>query len=563
MRGLLNAVPLLLAALWFALHPAGVSAQDTGSGGDAPWFEVDRLNPGLGPVPNGLDRSTPRATVEALLRGTDRLGDPEDRERMLGHLLNLQDIPEAEQAEEGARLARQLLSVLNRRAVIDWGQIIDRPDALDARETSNAATAGMKRRSLLLWEIELDGIPAAIRLERIKAEGKAPVWVFSRQTVQKIPRLYDAFGPSSFEKWLPDALRQDAFWNLMWWEVIGLPLLILLATMTGHLTSKGLGRLGQYPKHRILRHAFRAARAPLIIVAVTLVLSIGTQTLFVFSGRLNTVLTPLIAAGFVTAALMLILNVIEVILDQITGFEDMDLTGRQFDESRTRATRLAAVRRILVIVVTLFGFGIVLASANVFRTYGFSLLASAGVLTLVLGFAARTILSNILSSLQIALNQSARIGDRVVWKDKLCHVERINFTFVQLREWSGVRIVVPVNEFVSTPFENWTLKEPEMLRMLKFKLAPHVDLDRLREAFDAVVAELDSEMLDDPEKAYVRVTGQDVFGMEVWFMLPCADPNTSWDAACIAREALIRRLNDLEKHDNVTIFPHVPAAEAA
>lgn len=555
------------AALLLAAFVCLLSAVAPAQAQDSPWFEIDTLNEGLGPVPEDLDRSTPRATMEALLRYDRRhveaLPSPSEMDPTPAHLLDLSAIDPDKQTEAGVVLAHQLMSVLQRRAVLNWGQIIDRPDALDARETSNSATAGMKRRSLLVWEIELNNIPVAIRLNRMKPANGDPVWVISRQTVQKIPGLYQAYGPSRFEQWLPDAVRTDAFWGLMWWEVIGLPLLVLLAGLAGWGTSMGLRRVGRHATHRVTSAAFRAARTPMIIAMVALVLSVGTQTLFVFSGRLSTVLSPLIAAGFVTAALMLIVNVIEVILDQVTGFDEMDLTRQQFDENRSQATRIAAIRRILVLVVFLVGFGIVLSSANLFRTYGFSLLASAGALTLILGFAARTILANILASMQIALNQSARIGDRVVYKDQLCHVERINFTFVQLRVWSGTRLVVPVNEFVSETFENWTLKEPEMLRILKFKLAPGVDMDGLRQCFDEVMDDLDQEELDDRDKAEVRLTGQDVFGVDVWFMLPCKDPNSSWDLACIAREKLVACMTEMETSKGASVFPEATPAEAA
>ncbi|WHZ33295.1 mechanosensitive ion channel family protein [Sagittula sp. MA-2] len=496
------------------------------------------------------------------MRAGQRSDTPADAPGQLGHLLNLNDLEPEVQRSAGDRLARDLGTVIARRVIVDWSQIIDRPDGLDALETSNAATAGMPRRSLLLWEIDLDGVPSAIRLERVKPEGADPVWVISARTVRNIAPLYAAYGPTGFEKWLPDALREPAFWRLMWWEVLGVPLLIFLAGLSGWAMSRALRRIGRLASHRVTSAIFRSARIPLLIATVALVLSVGMQTIFVFSGRLNSVLSPLVAAGFVTAALMLIVNVIEVILDEITGFEQMDLTRQQFDETRTRATRIAAVRRLLVIVVFLFGFGIVLSSANLFRTYGFSLLASAGVLTLILGFAARTILANILSSLQIALNQSARIGDRVVYKGALCHVERINFTYVQLHSWDGTRLVVPVNEFTSTTFENWTLKEPEMLRVLKFKLAPSVDIDRLRTCLGEVLDELDPEELDDRDKASVSVTGQDAFGIDVWFMVPCRDPNTSWDVACTARERLVARLARIEE-EGTTVFPEVPSADAA
>ncbi|WP_145976958.1 mechanosensitive ion channel family protein, partial [Leisingera aquaemixtae] len=184
-------------------------------------------------------------------------------------------------------------------------------------------------------------------------------------------------------------------------------------------------------------------------------------------------------------------------------------------------------------------------------------------LTLILGFAARRVLGNIIASLQIALNQSAKIGDRIVYNDYLCHVERINFTYVQLRDWDGTRLIVPVEEFISTPFENWTMKEPKMLRIIKLKCAHNADVDALREAFDDIVSELDKDELGDPDDAKVRVAGQDVFGKDVWFALPCADPNTSWDAACKAREMIIAAGNRIAEERGIDIFPEVRPAEAA
>ncbi len=230
---------------------------------------------------------------------------------------------------------------------------------------------------------------------------------------------------------------------------------------------------------------------------------------------------------------------------------------------RAMATRIAAARRAFTVAVVIIGGGVFLAQTNVFQNLGLTLLGTAGALTLVIGFAARRVLGNILASLQIAPNQSARIGDRIVYNDYLCHVERINFTYVQLRDWDGTRVIVPVEEFVSTPFENWTMKEPEMLRIIKIKCAHDADVERLRGAFDDIIEELDQDELGDLDRVKVRVAGQDVFGKDVWFALPCADPNTSWDLACLAREKILAFGTKLERRENVEIFPDVRPAEAS
>jgi small-conductance mechanosensitive channel len=421
----------------------------------------------------------------------------------------------------------------------------------------------MARKSLRLWTLSADKVPTDIRLERVRVGTGDPVWIFPRQTVEDIVPLFAAYGPSRFETSLPEWLTEESAWELMRWEFIGLPMLMLLAGVAGWGVYR-LARIAERASNsRIAGRVVGATRTPLIIATVTTVLWWGVTTIFVFSGKLDAILSPAVAIGFVTASLMLVMNVFEAILDRVVGSENIDLAHRQGARQRATATRLAAVRRILAVTIFLVGAGIVLSTANWFPSLGYSLLASAGAITLVVGFAARRILGNMLASLQIALNQSARIGDRVVFKDHLCHVERINFTFVQLRDWDGTRLVVPVEEFISETFENWTLKEPEMLRILKFKLKPEVDMDALRSAFAEVIDGLDQDELDDTSKAKVVVTGQDVFGIDVWFYVPCQDPNTSWDVACDAREQLISKINAIETDRSVAIFPEAAAAEAA
>ncbi|WP_247677001.1 MULTISPECIES: hypothetical protein [unclassified Leisingera] len=88
-------------------------------------------------------------------------------------------------------------------------------------------------------------------------------------------------------------------------------------------------------------------------------------------------------------------------------------------------------------------------------------------------------------------------------------------------------------------------------------------MDALREAFDDIVGKLDKDELGDPDDAKVQVAGQDVFAKDVWFALPCADPNTSWDVACKAREMIIAAGNRIAEERNIDIFPKVRPAEAA
>ena len=546
--GLLGALLIFAAPVW---------AQDKEEACDsAHWYCVEALNVGLPAVPSEIDRETPRATMESLVRAVRR-----DDWVGAAHLLDLSDIREDRQQQVGTSLIRQLETVISRKTVIDWDKLLDRPDALDATATSDRAMAGTPRKSLLLWTLDMEDYPASIRLNRIKAEDGEPVWVFSRHTVQNIPRLYERYGPGRLETMLPDVLTQNTVVDLAVWELIGLPVLIVLAIYVARLVWLLTSWVAQRIPSRLAQQMLNSVRGPACVVVSTLFVMVLEAKIFSFSAELTTILVPTAWLGLIGAGLWFVVNCVEVILDHLTKVEETDLTLKEEVHKRTTATRISAARRVFVVAVVLVGGGIFLSQTNVFQNLGLTLLGTAGAVTLVLGFAARSILSNIMSSLQIALNGSAKIGDRIVFNDALCHVERIHFTYVQLRDWDGTRLVVPVTEFVSTPFKNWTMQEPEMLRIVKIKLSHAADVDALRDAFDKVIDEMEDKYIGKRDDACVRVGGQDVLGMEVWFLVPCADPNTSWEAACDAREGIVAEIHKLAEKQGVEYFPQVSAAE--
>jgi len=547
----LQRVMMIAALLTATVVGAGAQAID-------PWFSVEEVNRGLGAPPDLIDRQTPQATVESLMTAARR-----DNFEAAAHLLDLRDLPTEQQAELGAEFARKLDLLIERRVWIDWSSLPDRPDALETGATDQNATAGEPRRSLRLWTLDLEGRPASIRLNRLKPEDGDPVWVFAQQTVANIPELYEAYRPAGFELMLPPELRRRTDIGLLRWEVIALPLLLVAGSLTGWAVYRILRIVSRWASRPLTTAIVRATYGPLVFGSVAAVVSAAKAYVFIFSGGITAVLDPLIVLGFLIALIWLTINIADEALNHLSFYGGTDLTDRTETRNRSLATRIAAARRAFIVLITVVGLAIVLASAGLFETLGMGLLASAGAVTLILGFAARHILSNIMSSLQIALNQSARIGDRIVFRDHLCHVERINFTYIQLRDWDDTRIVVPVTEFVSEPFANWTLQEPEMLRIIKLKFAHDADVGALRTAFFEVVETLDKDELGGLDSARVSVAGQDVFGIDVWFFLPCADPNTSWTVAAEAREKIMRRAGEIARETNRPVFPEAAAAEAA
>ncbi len=257
------------------------------------------------------------------------------------------------------------------------------------------------------------------------------------------------------------------------------------------------------------------------------------------------------------AVLLFALSVLDTLLDRIVTFDSDKLADPDHSSARTYATLLTAGRRTLIVGGFLVGVGIVLASANLFRTLGFSLLASAGAITLVLGFAARQILGNILASLQIALNRSARIGDQIVFEGDYATVERIHFTFVQLKTMKDNRLIVPVSNFVNDKFENWSMIDGGMTCHVPITFAQTADLDAMELRFRDLVEE--EPLIPDKGSACLWVMSQDALGITVRFQFRVEEPTETWTTERSMQERILKAAQELQAETGETVLPEAVA----
>ena len=175
------------------------------------YFEMDTLNSGLPAPPEGMDRSTPMGAVESFLYRTRR-----SEFSQAAHLLDLSDIDVGDQVATGEELARQLYVLMDRKVVIPWDSLSDRPDGWLSGTSDNDATGRIRRSVRLDW-LDLDNHGVPLRLNRVKPGDAPPVWVFARQSVANIPDLFERYGPTSLEMALPSWARGRAFWGMYVW----------------------------------------------------------------------------------------------------------------------------------------------------------------------------------------------------------------------------------------------------------------------------------------------------------------------------------------------------------
>ncbi|MBS7670356.1 mechanosensitive ion channel family protein [Croceicoccus gelatinilyticus] len=523
---------LVLALLASLALVAPAFSQSGGSSSEPYVYEVDSINPGLRTTFSGSQNDTPQALMEAFMEA----GRNEDWRKASG-ALDLSYLPVSEQAGQGPELARKLHSVLKRAMTIDWAGLPDRPDAVDVTSSDKNPMAGIARRNLMLARVSTEDRSVSIRMHRLKVDGGEPVWLFASQTVENVPALYKRFGPTKFEQKMPPWLRAPAFWTLAWWEVIAIPLVLLIALLAAAGTWVAIRtfcrRYGETLPGRILA----AMKAPAAILAFAGTFAVVRRIVFTFSGAVNTLLDPLQTLLIVIALAALFLAVIEAILDMVADSQIDDLGKPDHEKDRNYYTTLSAVRRIIIVLLILLGIGIVLIQTNMTDTLGFSLLAGAGMFSLVLAFAARKMLSDIMASMQIAFAKTARIGDAVEFNGEWCYVEKIGFTHLRLRTWDDRRIMAPVASFVQSSFENWTKQDASLLKLAHLRLDHRADVDALRKEFAKFVE--DEDGICDKENAKIQVVDHDASGMWLRMIARSPDPATGWDMHCRMREYML------------------------
>jgi len=213
-------------------------------------------------------------------------------------------------------------------------------------------------------------------------------------------------------------------------------------------------------------------------------------------------------------------------------------------------TRLLA--RTVTFMVVMAGISLMLMTFPGARQLGTSLLASAGVIGIVAGLAARPVFSNLIAGLQLALAQPMRIDDVLIVKGEWGRVEEITGTYVVLKIWDERRMIIPLQWFIENPFENWTRSNAQIIGSVFVWVDYRMPLEPLRQAAQRAceaAAEWDKRL------CLLQVTEAGERSMQLRLLLTSANSSLNWDLRCKVREALI----DFMQRDYPQFLPQMRA----
>ena len=155
--------------------------------------------------------------------------------------------------------------------------------------------------------------------------------------------------------------------------------------------------------------------------------------------------------------------------------------------ARKHVTQMRILQRVAKTLLVIITAAAALMTFDSVRQYGVSLFASAGAAGLILGLAARPVLSNLLAGIQIAMTQPIRVEDQVVVEGETGSIETITSTYVVVRIWDLRRMIVPLSYFIEKPFQNWTYEGAAQIGAVLLRVGHTVSVDRLRQKLDEIV----------------------------------------------------------------------------
>lgn len=320
------------------------------------------------------------------------------------------------------------------------------------------------------------------------------------------------------------------------------PTLALLGTLVGAaalgwLTGRGMLLAARWARRPFLRRAHERCHVAWMATLVS-----ASELAAVGSAGLPPELAAPLRHGLVIATIgavsWLAATVAFLVEDSVLRRVRLDVRDNR--RARRVRTQLGIIRRLTAVLVTVIGIAAALMTFDTMRTYGASVLASAGLVGIVAGLAAQTTLSNMFAGLQLVFTDALRYDDIVVVEGQWGRIEELTLTYVVVHLWDERRLVLPATYFTTTPFENWTRSESRVIAAVELHLDPSAPVGELRRRTQELV---EANPLWDRREWVLQVTESTELTMVVRVTASAADASSAWDLKCDLREQLLAWVN--------------------
>jgi len=319
-----------------------------------------------------------------------------------------------------------------------------------------------------------------------------------------------------------------------WVLFLGASLFAVFAALVCHyLLVKILSRLAKRSTSPVDELLIKHFRRPVRWIMAAVALRLTVEPFALPEGMQSLVRT---AFGMVLIALVawLLIKATYVLNDVVMLRFRVDVKDNL--QARKIHTQLRVLRRIIIIIVVIVAAASILMTFPKVRQLGTAILASAGIIGIVVGLAAQKTIGTFIAGLQIAFTQPIRLDDVVIVEGEWGRIEEITLTYVVVRIWDLRRLIVPITYFIEKPFQNWTRVSADILGTVFLYVDYTVPLEAIRAELQRIVEA--SEQWDG-KVCGLQVTNTSDRTIEVRALMSAADASLAWDLRCHVREKLI------------------------
>ena len=335
-----------------------------------------------------------------------------------------------------------------------------------------------------------------------------------------------------------EQLHSLVAWAPGWLAACLILLAAAVAALIVHLASLAVLRRFLGPRHLFVQTLILRTRTATGLALVVFFVSAALQ-----AAPLAPAAHDAVAHALLIAFILLVgwFALIAVHLGAETYLRRFEADTTDTALARKHITQVRILRRAVDTLVVVITIAAALVTFESVRQYGLSLFASAGVLGLAVGLAARPVLSNLIAGVQIAVTQPIRLEDTVVVENEFGWIEEIASSYVVVRVWDQRRLIVPLSYFIEKPFQNWTRQNAQLLGTVDLHLDYAAPVEHIRDKFNEIVSR---SPLWDRRVANVQVADATQATILVRAVVSAKDAGALGDLRNEVRENLLAFLRD-------------------
>ncbi len=456
-----------------------------------------------------------------------------------GDFAGAADFLELPAGADGPRLAMRLKAVLDRYSWLD----LDGVSPLPLGNADDKLPSGVD---------EIGKIPVGqgksdpVRIVRRQVKDSVR-WMFSRRTVERVDVWYEGLRDRWFLEHLPPSLLRPGPKELLVWQWISLPVLVLLAWVFG----RAMGGLSHYVLSRFAKRTAAVWDDELVLRLIRPLRALwGLLALFFVMPYLalyepaEEFLSKVVRALWFSVIVWGLLRGVDV-------FAEVAL--KRWDTAKDVQAMRAVVMVVRSVAKVFLFTGAVVVVLSEFGYPATSLITGLGIGGVVLALAAQKTVENLFGSISIGIDKPLRVGDLVKVDDVFGTVELIGLRSTRIRTLARTVVTIPNGRLADMRVESFTLRDRIWLS-LNIGLVYGTSLAQMKTVLEGIEDVLKKHPKIWSEDIFVRFSGFGDSSLDIqvmaWFM------TTKYDEFMVIRqEVLLDFMRVVEEAGSSIAFP--------